>query len=49
MYKALPSAKQENLPVATRVASQVICLPIHHELADEQVNRIIDLIAKTQK
>jgi len=44
MYRGLPSAKPENLPVATKVASQVICLPMHHELTEEQVNRIIDII-----
>jgi len=48
-YKGLPSAKTDNLPVATKVASQVICLPMHHELSEEHVNYIIDLIAKGQK
>ena len=46
-YRGLPSAKPENLPVATIVASQVICLPIHHELTEEQVNKVIDLILKS--
>ena len=43
-YRGLPSAQPENLPVATKVASQVICLPMHHELREEQVNEIIDFI-----
>jgi len=43
-YRGLPSSLPENLPVATRVASQVICLPIHHELKEEQLKDIIDLI-----
>jgi len=43
-YRGLPSAKPENLPVATIVASQVICLPMHHELTEEQVIGIIDFI-----
>ena len=47
-YRGLPSANPENLPVATIVASQVICLPIHHELNEEQVNDIIDLIAHSR-
>ena len=46
MYRGLPSAQPENLPVATKTASQVICLPIHHELDEEQVNEIIELIAR---
>jgi dTDP-4-amino-4,6-dideoxygalactose transaminase len=43
-YRALPSAQPENLPVAVKVASQVICLPMHHNLTEETVNKIIDLI-----
>ena len=43
-YRGLPSSQPENLPVATRVASQVICLPMHHELTEEQVKQIIDII-----
>ena len=45
-YRGLPSARPENLPVATKVASQVICLPMHHELTEKQVNEIVDLINK---
>ena len=44
-YRGLPSARSENLPVANIVASQVICLPMHHELTEEQVNEVVDLIA----
>jgi len=43
-YRGLPSSQPENLPVATKVASQVICLPMHHELTEEQVNEVIELI-----
>ena len=44
MYRGLPSASPANLPVATRTAQQVICLPIypHLELAD--VDRIVSII-----
>ena len=45
-YRELPSAASENLPVATRLANEVICLPMHHELSDEDINRILDLIIK---
>ena len=44
-YKDYPSAKPENLPVATRVAEQVLCLPMHHALSDDDVRRIIGAIA----
>ena len=43
-YRGLPSAQPENLPVATKVASQVICLPMHHEVSEEQAYKVINLI-----
>ena len=45
-YRGLPSAAPENLPVATRIANEVICLPMHHELSKEDIKRIIDCIKK---
>lgn len=45
-YCGLPSAVPENLPVATRIANEVICLPMHHGLSEEDVNRILELIVK---
>ena len=43
-YKKYPSALPSNLPVATKMANQVLCLPMHHELTQEDVERIIDTI-----
>ena len=43
-YRGLPSAAPENLPVATRLANEVICLPMHHELSDSDIDRILSLI-----
>lgn len=43
-YKDYPSAAPENLPVATKVANQVICLPMHHALSEGDVERITNLI-----
>ena len=45
-YRGLPSATPENLPVATKIANEVICLPMHHELSDNDIDRIIELIIK---
>lgn len=45
-YRGLESAKQENLPVATKIANSVICLPIHHGLIEEDVERILKFIIK---
>jgi dTDP-4-amino-4,6-dideoxygalactose transaminase len=43
-YKNLPSAQPENLPVATRIAKQVLCLPIYVDLTEEDVAFICDII-----
>ena len=43
-YKNYSSATKANLPVANRLASQVICLPIHHALTDEDVERVLKYI-----
>ena len=45
-YRGLPSAAPENLPVATRIANEVICLPMHHELTESDLNRVLELIVK---
>lgn len=45
-YRDLPSASKENLPNAHRMADSVICLPMHHELNDNDLVRIIDTIKR---
>ena len=45
-YRGLPSAAPSNLPVATRMADQVICIPMHHALSQEDVDRVISSIKK---
>ena len=45
-YRGLPSAAPENLPVATRIANEVICLPMHHELSDNDIERILGFFKK---
>ena len=44
-YRGLTSAAPENLPVATRIANEVICLPIHHALSSEDVQKVIDCVS----
>lgn len=44
MYRGLPSAAQANLSVASKAASEVLCLPIYPDLTDEQVDMIIGLV-----
>lgn len=45
MYRGLPSAAPANLPVATRAAAQVLCLPIYPNLSDSDADRVAHLIA----
>lgn len=40
-YRGLPSAAPENLPNAHKMADSVICLPMHHELSEGDIERII--------
>jgi dTDP-4-amino-4,6-dideoxygalactose transaminase len=47
MYRGLPSAHRENLPVAARIADQVLCLPIYPALRETDLNRILSVISKT--
>ncbi len=45
-YRGLPSAAPSNLPVATRLANQVICLPMHHAMSDADIDRVLQCILK---
>ncbi len=47
-YENLSSAKKENLPIATEIAQQVLCLPIYVELSVNDVN-FVCLIVKSQR
>ena len=45
-YRGLESSRPENLPNAHRMADTVICLPMHHVLSENDLNRIINSIIK---
>lgn len=45
-YRGLDSAKPSNLPNAHKMADEVICLPMHHALSEEDVYRILELIKR---
>jgi dTDP-4-amino-4,6-dideoxygalactose transaminase len=45
MYRGLPSANLENLPIATAASRQVLCLPIYPDLPMSAVDEITRLIA----
>lgn len=40
-YRGLPSSTKENLPLANKMADEVLCLPMHHALTEEDMNRIL--------
>lgn len=44
MYRGLPSAAVENLPVAREAARRILCLPIYDGLDGAAVDRITDLM-----
>jgi dTDP-4-amino-4,6-dideoxygalactose transaminase len=45
MYRSLPSAHKENLPVATAAAQQILCLPIYPDLDMSIIDEITRFIA----
>ena len=45
-YRGLPSASKENLPNAHKMADSVICLPMHHALGEDDIERVLKIIAK---
>jgi len=44
MYRNMPSAAKENLPVAQRISKQVLCLPIYPNLDFEDQGLVIQAI-----
>ena len=45
-YRGLPSAAKENLPNAHKMADSVICLPMHHDLSDVDIQRVLTCVIK---
>ena len=43
-YKGLESARPENLPIAHKLADQVLCLPMFAGLDNDSIDRIIDVV-----
>lgn len=43
-YRGLESARLENLPMATRLADSVICLPMYQDLLEVDVDKIIKIV-----
>ena len=45
-YRGLDSANPDNLPIATQMSNNVICLPMHHALRENEVEYILQIIKK---
>ena len=45
-YRGAESARLENLPIAHKVADSLICLPMFHDLAENDIATVIDEIRK---
>ena len=45
-YRGLESADPKNLPNAHKMADSVICLPMHHELSDSDIERTLAFFKK---
>lgn len=45
-YRGLPTSNKENLPVGNKMADDVLCLPMHHALTDNDIDRILNCIIK---
>lgn len=43
-YRGLESATHENLPEAYKLSNSVICLPMHHALTNEDIEKVINTI-----
>ncbi len=48
-YRSLPGASPKNLPVATQVTQEILCLPIFADLSEENVARISNLVITLRK
>lgn len=46
VYKGLSSSVKENLPNAHKMADRVICLPMHHEMSEIDIDRVIEIIKR---
>jgi len=44
MYREHASASRDRMPVATAIANRMLCLPLYHDLPDEDQDRVISVI-----
>ena len=44
VYRGFESSRPDNLPVATKLAEQVLCLPMYADLTDDDVDRVVSVV-----
>ena len=44
-YRGLPTSNKENLPLANKMADEVLCLPMHHALNEGDIKRILSFFS----
>ena len=45
-YRGLESSTRENLPNAYKMAEEVICLPMHHVLSEDDIQKILNEVVR---
>ena len=45
-YNSCPSSHPSDLPVASKMADSVICLPMHHLLKENEVDKVIEILRR---
>ncbi len=45
MYRGMPSANRDNLPVASEAALRILCLPLYPGMSNGDIDRVVDIIA----
>jgi dTDP-4-amino-4,6-dideoxygalactose transaminase len=48
-YVQFSRYKTKELPVATNIAENVLCLPLYHDITREEIQRVVDLIRVSAK
>lgn len=48
-FNVLDSADKNNLPLGNKMAEEVLCLPMHHALSNEEIKKIIGIIINCSK
>jgi len=44
LYRDCPSASTENLPAATQLSDEILCLPVYPHLAPADQDRVIEIL-----